>query len=248
MSKAHNRGVDREAQSTIVANGAEPTDASAARIDPTTRTRINRYPARGNYERIAIEAILDEAMVCHVGFQVDGQPYVIPTIHARDGGRLFIHGSPMSRMLRTAATGVPLCLTVTLHDGIVLARSAFHHSMNYRSVVVLGNAREVTETVVKVAAMRALVDHLMPGRWQDARQPSAGEIAATIILELPLTEASAKVRSGGPLDSEQDYALPVWAGIVPLRLTPGVPVRDDRLPPEIELPDYVSRWRADGSR
>jgi nitroimidazol reductase NimA-like FMN-containing flavoprotein (pyridoxamine 5'-phosphate oxidase superfamily) len=149
----------------------------------------------------------------------------------------------MSRMLRTAAAGVPLCLTVTLHDGIVLARSAFHHSMNYRSVVVLGTAREVTGTAAKVAAMHALVDHLMPGRWEEARQPSEGEIAGTIILELRLTEASAKVRSGGPIDSEDDYKLPVWAGVVPLTLAPGTPQRDDRLAAEVELPDYVRRWR-----
>jgi nitroimidazol reductase NimA-like FMN-containing flavoprotein (pyridoxamine 5'-phosphate oxidase superfamily) len=217
--------------------------AAGERIDPTTRTRINRYPARGDYDRTTIEAILDEAMVCHVGFVVDGQPYVIPTIHARDGAQLYIHGSPMSRMLRTASAGVPLCLTVTLHDGLVLARSAFHHSMNYRSVVVLGTAREVTGATPKVAAMRALVDHLMPGRWEQARQPSAGEIAATIILELPLTEASAKVRTGGPIDSEDDYRLPVWAGVVPLTLAAGPPQRDDRLAAEVELPDYVRRWR-----
>ena len=217
--------------------------AADARFAATTRTTIKRYPARGNYDRAAIEAILDEAMVCHVGFAVDGQPYVIPTIHAREGGRLFIHGSPMSRMLRTAAAGVPLCLTVTLHDGLVLARSAFHHSMNYRSVMVLSSAREVRETAEKLVAMRALVDHLMPGRWDDARQPSASEIAGTLILELPLTEVSAKVRRGGPIDSEPDYALPVWAGVVPLTIAPGAPVRDDRLPDGIELPAYVRSWR-----
>jgi len=226
-----------------VGNLGAQVETAGERVEPTTRTRINRYPARGDYDRTTIETILDEAMVCHVGFVVDGQPYVIPTIHARDGARLYIHGSPMSRMLRTAAAGVPLCLTVTLHDGIVLARSAFHHSMNYRSVVVLGTAREVTGTAPKVAAMRALVDHLMPGRWEEARQPSAGEIAATIILEMPLTEASAKVRVGGPIDSEDDYTLPVWAGVVPLTLAPGTPQRDDRLAAEVELPDYVRRWR-----
>jgi hypothetical protein len=149
----------------------------------------------------------------------------------------------MSRMLRAGAAGVPLCLTVTLHDAIVLARSAFHHSMNYRSVVVLGTAREVTGISAKVAAMRALVDHLMPGRWDEARQPSPGEISGTIILELPLTEASAKVRTGGPIDAEDDYQLPVWAGVIPLTLTPGTPQRDDRLAAEVELPEYVRRWR-----
>jgi hypothetical protein len=213
------------------------------RFEPTARTQINRYPARGSYDRLAVEAILDEAMVCHVGFTIDGQPYVMPTIHARDGARVFIHGSPMSRMLRVAAAGVPLCLTVTLHDGIVLARSAFHHSMNYRSVVVLGSAHEVKDTAAKLTAMRALVDHLMPSRWEDARQPSAGEIAGTLILELPLTEASAKIRVGGPIDAEEDYKLPVWAGVVPLTLEPGAPLHDDRLPAGIQLPDYVRRWR-----
>jgi nitroimidazol reductase NimA-like FMN-containing flavoprotein (pyridoxamine 5'-phosphate oxidase superfamily) len=219
---------------------AEP---DAERFTPTARTTINRYPTRGNYDRAVVEAILDEAMVCHVGFAVEGQPYVIPTIHARDGARIFIHGSPMSRMLKTAAAGVPLCLTVTLHDGIVLARSAFHHSMNYRSVMVLGTAHEVRETAAKLAAMRALVDQLMPGRWDDARQPSAGEIAGTLILELPLIEVSAKVRTGGPIDAEPDYALPVWAGVVPLTLAPGAAQRDDRLPAGVEVPDYVRRWR-----
>jgi nitroimidazol reductase NimA-like FMN-containing flavoprotein (pyridoxamine 5'-phosphate oxidase superfamily) len=219
---------------------AEP---DAERFTPTARTTINRYPTRGNYDRAVVEAILDEAMVCHVGFAVEGQPYVIPTIHARDGARIFIHGSPMSRMLKTAAAGVPLCLTVTLHDGIVLARSAFHHSMNYRSVMVLGTAHEVRETAAKLAAMRALVDQLMPGRWDDVRQPSAGEIAGTLILELPLIEVSAKVRTGGPIDAEPDYALPVWAGVVPLTLAPGAAQRDDRLPAGVEVPDYVRRWR-----
>ncbi len=248
MSKENHPDAESEPRIDSVNESTLRTLTTAGRIAPTSRTRINRYPTRGDYERRAIEAILDEAMVCHVGFAVDGQPYVIPTIHARDGARLFIHGSPLSRMLRTAATGVPLCLTVTLHDGIVLARSAFHHSMNYRSVVVLGAAREVTETAAKLAAMRALVDHLMPGRWEDARQPTAGEIAATIILELPLTEASAKVRTGGPLDAEADYASPVWAGVVPLTPAPGAPIRDDRLPPEIELPDYVLHWRKGSAR
>lgn len=223
--------------------GETHAESAAVRFEATPRTKINRYPSRGNYERAAVEAILDEAMVCHVGFVMDGQPYVIPTSHAREGARLYIHGSPMSRMLRAAAAGVPLCLTVTLHDGIVLARSAFHHSMNYRSVVVLGTAREITGTSAKVAAMRALMEHLMPGRWAEARKPSAGEVAGTIILELSLAEASAKVRTGGPIDAEEDYKLPVWAGVVPLTLAPGTPHRDDRLATEIELPEYVLRWR-----
>jgi len=224
------------------------SETAVERFEVTERTRINRYPARGNYDRTAVEAILDEAMVCHVGFAVDEQPYVIPTIHARDGTRILIHGLPLSRMLRTVAAGVRICLTVTLHDGIVLARSAFHHSMNYRSAVVLGMAHEVKDAVAKLAAMRALVDHLMPGRWDDVRQPSPGEIAGTLILEPPITEASAKLRTGGPVELEADYALPVWAGVVPLTLTPGAPVGDERLTPGIELPDYVRRWRSSASR
>jgi uncharacterized protein len=239
MNERRNPPTDESA----INNPGGDAQPAAGRFDVTARTRINRYPARGNYDHTAVEAILDEAMVCHVGFAVDGQPYVIPTIHARAGARLFIHGSPLSRMLRTAASGVPLCLTATLHDGIVLARSAFHHSMNYRSVVVLGRAREVKGIAEKLAAMRALVDHLMPGRWDDVRQPSPGEIAGTLILELPLTEASAKIRVGGPVEAPEDYALSVWAGVVPLTLAPGEPQPDDRLLAGIEIPDYLRRWR-----
>ena len=210
----------------------------------TKRTEVHRLPLRGTYDRETVHAILDEGLICHVGFVFEGSPFVIPTGYGRDGDRLLIHGSAASRMLRALSAGAEACITVTLLDGLVLARSAFHHSMNYRSAVVLGTAREVTETTAKVAAMRALVDHLMTGRWEDARQPTAGEIAATIILELTLSEASAKVRTGGPIDSEADYLLPVWAGVVPLRLTPGTPVRDGRLPSATELPEYVRRWRS----
>jgi uncharacterized protein len=211
--------------------------------EPTERTRVRRYPTRATYDRAAIDAILDEGMYCHVGFSVDEQPYVIPTIYVRDGDRILIHGSPMSRMLRTAAAGTPLCVTVTLVDGVVLARSAFHHSMNYRSVIVLGVAREVAEPEDKLAAMRALVDHLIPGRWAEVRTPTPGEIAGTIILELPIDEVSAKVRTGGPVDSEGDYALDVWAGHVPIRLTPADPIPDDRLVDGIAVPEYILRWR-----
>ena len=224
-----------------------PANLPSAEFVPTERVRVKRYPARAKYDRATAEAILDDAMVCHVGFVDDGQPYVIPTMYVRDGARLLIHGSPLSRMLTGAADGIPLCVTVTLLDGVVLARSAFHHSMNYRSVVVVGHAREVVEPAAKLAAMRALVDRLMPGRWDDVRQPTPGEIAGTRVLEIPLVEASAKVRAGGPVDLAEDEALPVWAGFVPLTLGPGAPIPDAKLAPGIDLPDYVRRWRRAGT-
>ena len=228
---------------SIVKTPNGTTAESPRTVEPTDRTRVRRYPARAAYDRAVVDAVLDEGMYCHVGFTVDGQPYVIPTIYVRDGDRILIHGSPMSRMLRMAAAGTPLCVTVTLADGVVLARSAFHHSMNYRSVVVLGQAREVADQEAKLAAMRALVDHLIPGRWAEVRTPTPGEIAGTIILELPIDEVSAKVRTGGPIDSEDDYALNVWAGHIPVRLAPAAPIPDDRLPAGIEVPDYIRFWR-----
>jgi nitroimidazol reductase NimA-like FMN-containing flavoprotein (pyridoxamine 5'-phosphate oxidase superfamily) len=193
---------------------------------PTPRTEVKRHPERGEYDRATIDAILDEALICHVGFVVDDQPYVIPTIHARDGGTLYLHGSPASRMLRNLAEGVDLCVTVTLLDAVVLARSVYNHSMNYRSVVVLGHAREVTETEDKLHAMEHVVEHVVPGRWEDARQPSEGEIKGTTILALSLEEASAKIRTGPPKDFDDDLALPVWAGLITLRLEPSAPLAD----------------------
>ncbi|MBA3735392.1 MAG: pyridoxamine 5'-phosphate oxidase family protein [Actinobacteria bacterium] len=191
---------------------------------PSPRTKVKRHPERGDYERETIEAILDEALICHLGFIVNGQPFVIPTIHARDGDMLYIHGSPGSRMLRTAKQVVDVCVTVTLLDALVLARSVYNHSMNYRSVVVLGRAHELTERAEKLHAMRRVVEHVVPGRWDDARQPNDGEIKGTTILALPLSEASAKVRSGPPIDDEADLSLPVWAGLIPLALEPAEPV------------------------
>jgi len=179
---------------------------------PTARTKVKRHPERGDYERETIDAILDEGLICHLGFVVDGQPFVIPTIHARDQDTLYIHGSPGSRMLRTAKEGVDVCVTVTLLDALVLARSVYNHSMNYRSVVVLGRAVELTDREEKLRAMQRVVEHIIPGRWEDARQPSAAEIKGTTILALPLAEASAKIRSGPPIDDEADLTLPVWAG------------------------------------
>src|SRR3954468_10891127 len=190
-------------------------------MSATDRTRVRRHPERGAYEREPIDAILDEALICHVGFVVDGQPFVIPTIHARIGDVLYLHGSPASRMLRTLRDGVDVCVTATLLDGIVLARSVYNHSMNYRSAVVLGRAREVTDAAEKLRALEAVVEHMVPGRWSDARQPTQGELDGTTVLALALDEASAKVRSGPSNDFDRDTELPVWAGVVPLRLAAG---------------------------
>jgi uncharacterized protein len=186
-------------------------------LRPADRIRVKREPQRGVYDRATIEAILDEALLCHLGFEVDGQPYVIPTLHARVGDRLYVHGSAASRMLRHAATGVPLCATVTLFDGLVLARSVFNHSVNYRSVVVFGTATLVADDE-KREALRALTEQLAPGRWDEARQPTDTELKATWILSLPLDETSAKVRTGAEEDEPEDLDLPVWAGVVPVHL------------------------------
>ncbi len=196
-------------------------------------------PKRGVYEREAIYRILDEGLVCHVGFAADGQLFVIPTGYGRAGDTLYIHGSAASRMLRTLAGGVEVCLTVTLVDGLVLARSAFHHSMNYRSVVVFGRASVVEETAEKLKALRLFSEHIIPGRWGEVRQPNEAELKKTLVLRLPLVEASAKIRTGPPLDDEADYELPVWAGELPLRLAPGAPLPDPRLPSGIEPPSCV---------
>jgi hypothetical protein len=208
----------------------------------TQRTNIKRLPQRGNYDRSLIEQILDEALICQVGFVVEGQPFVIPTAYGRVGDRLYIHGSPASRMLRTLKAGVEVCVTVTLLDGLVLARSAFHHSMNYRSVVIFGKATVVEAATEKLEALRAFTEHIVPGRWAEVRSPTAQELAGTLVLSLPLTEASAKVRTGPPSDDEADYALPVWAGELPLRLTTLTPVADPQLPPEVALPAYVQEY------
>ena len=207
-----------------------------ATIEMTERTRVRRLAKRANYDRETIHAILDEARVCHVGFVVDGAPVVIPTIHWREGDTLYVHGSAASRMLRSLRDGVDACVTVTLIDGLVLARSAFHHSMNYRSVVVFGKAREVTGEE-KVSALNGLVEHVVRGRSRDARPPNEIELKQTLVLALPLEEASAKIRTGGPVDDEEDYALPVWAGVVPLRLTAGEPLADAGV--TAEVPDYL---------
>jgi nitroimidazol reductase NimA-like FMN-containing flavoprotein (pyridoxamine 5'-phosphate oxidase superfamily) len=194
---------------------------------PTARTTVKRHPERGDYDRPTIDAILDEALICHVGFVLDGQPFVIPTIHARDGDTLYVHGSPASRMLRNIKEGVDVCVTVTLLDGLVLARSVYNHSMNYRSVVVIGRARELSDRAEKLRAMERIVEHVVPGRWEDARQPDDGEIKGTTILAIGLDEVSAKIRTGPPKDFDDDMSLPVWAGVIPVALTRSEPIRDN---------------------
>ena len=195
----------------------------------TERTTVKRLAKRGVYDRETVYAILDEALICHAGFVVDGAPVVIPTIHWRQGDTLYFHGSAASRMLRSLRDGVEACVTVTLLDGLVIARSAFHHSMNYRSAVVFGTAREVTEREEKLRALDALVEHVVKGRSAETRPANEKELRQTMVLALPIEEASAKVRTGGPVDDEEDYALPYWAGVVPLRLAYGDPVADERV-------------------
>lgn len=198
---------------------------------PTPRTQVKRLPKRARYDAENVHAILDEGRLCHVGFAVDGQPYVIPTGYVRSGDSIYLHGSAASRMLRTLDAGVQVCVTVTLLDGFVLARSAFHHSMNYRSVVVLGMARLVTDLEEKREAMRSFTNHIAAGRWEEARQPTEQELKATSVLRLALDEVSAKVRTGPPIDDEEDYALAVWAGVVPVKTVPGAPLADERILP-----------------
>jgi len=204
---------------------------------------VRRHPERAAYDRQTIDAILDEALSCHVGFVQDDQPYVIPTVHARDGNQLYLHGSPGSRMLRVLKGGTSVCLTVTIHDGLVLARSALHHSMNYRSVVVLGTAEEVVEPTETLNALRAIVEHIAPGRWEDIRPPNDRELRQTAILRISLEEASAKIRSGGPMGDEEDLSLAVWAGTLPLRLLPQEPITEERVPNHIAVPDYIRDHR-----
>jgi nitroimidazol reductase NimA-like FMN-containing flavoprotein (pyridoxamine 5'-phosphate oxidase superfamily) len=200
---------------------------------PTDRTQVRRLAKRGAYDKAQIHAILDEGYLCHVGFAVDGQPYVIPTLYVRSGDRMYLHGSAASRMLRTLGEGVDVCVTVTLVDGFVLARSAFHHSMNYRSVVVLGKAQLVTDPDEKMDAMHRFTNHMVPGRWEEVRQPTEQELKATSVLALSLEEVSAKVRTGSPLDDEEDYSLPIWAGVVPIEQRLGEPIPDSRMLPDV---------------
>ena len=214
----------------------------------TERTTVKRLPKRGEYDRETINAILDEGLICHVGFVADSQPYVIPTGYARVGDDLLIHGSAASRMLRAIADGVDVCVTVTLLDGLVLARSAFHHSMNYRSVVILGRAEIVDDPEKKYAALVALSEHIVPSRWNDVREPTPLELKATTVLRLPITEASAKIRTGSPVDDDEDYALNVWAGVLPLHLAAGEPVADPQLRQGLEAPEYIKQYRRSATR
>jgi nitroimidazol reductase NimA-like FMN-containing flavoprotein (pyridoxamine 5'-phosphate oxidase superfamily) len=207
------------------------------------RTTVKRLPKRGVYHRETVYAILDEGLVCHVGFVFDGQPFVIPTGYCRVADVLYIHGSAASRMLKTLSSGVPVCVSVTLLDGLVLARSAFHHSMNYRSAVVIGNSRLVTDAAEKSAALTAIVEHIVPGRNADARAPNTSELGATSVLALPIEEASAKVRTGPPLDDAEDMGLPVWSGVLPLRLEPKAPEADPTLKAGLAVPAYVTGYR-----
>ena len=209
---------------------------------PSTRTRVVREPQRAVYDREAVYRILDEAFICHVGFVAEGQPFVIPTSYGRLGDTLYIHGSAASRMLRNLDQGTPVCVTVTLLDGLVLARSIFNHSMNYRSVVILGSAQVVTDPEEKLAALRSLSEHILPGRWAESRQPNDQELKATFVLRLPISEFSAKVRQGPPIDDEEDYAFRTWAGVVPLNIVPGTPIPDDRCDTGIPVPAYASAY------
>src|SRR6266581_8051333 len=205
-------------------------------VSPSERTRVVREPQRGVYDRESIYKILDEGFVCHVGFSVDTQPYVIPTLFARVDDAIYFHGSAASRMLRNLSEGIPVCLTVTLTDGFVLARYVFNHSVNYRSVVALGKAAIVTTPAEKLGALHAFTEKILPGRWNDARQPNEKELKATSILRLPLVEVSAKIRVGPPEDDAGDYALPVWAGVIPFHVAVDAPIRDERCDPAIPLP------------
>ncbi|HZO21941.1 MAG TPA: pyridoxamine 5'-phosphate oxidase family protein [Steroidobacteraceae bacterium] len=217
-------------------------------IQPTERTKVVRHRERGQYGRDTVNAILDEALICHVGYTLEGQPYVVPTTHARIGDRLYLHGAMANRMLRTMKTGIPVCVTVTLLDGLVLARSAMNHSMNYRSAFILGIAREVSEEKEKRAALDALVNHVVRGRAAEIRPPSPLELRTTIVLCLQIAEASAKVREGPPIDDEEDYALAFWAGVLPLTLVPGSPIEDPRLAAGAHVPENIAAYARPGWR
>ena len=219
------------------------TEPSRDAYPRTPRTTVRRLGDRGRYDRETVHRILDEGLVCHVGFVADGQPYVVPMGFGRDGERLILHGSVASRLLGRLTDGVPVCVTLTHVDGLVFARSGFHSSMNYRSVMVLGTARELADPAEKARALDAVIEHLAPGRSREIRPMSAKELAATRVLELPLAEVSAKVRTGPPHDPDQDFELPIWAGVVPLATVPGEPEPAPDLAEGIETPESVRRWR-----
>jgi len=214
----------------------------------TDRSKIRRMPQRGSHELETIHQILDAAFLAHVGFCVNGQPFVIPTLYGRAEDKLYLHGSAASRLLRELETGVDACVTVTLIDGLVLARSAFHHSMNYRSVVAFGKARKIEGQTEKTEALRVISEHLIAGRWNEVREPAEQELKGTSVLEFAMEEASAKVRTGPPMDDEEDYALPVWAGILPLSLRAAEPIPDPRLATGAEIPSYLHNYSLEPSR
>jgi len=217
-------------------------------LPASERVRLRRRRERGRYDRAAIDAILDEALIAHLGIaDPEGQPLVVPVLHARRGDVVYVHGSAASRTMRTLAGGAPACLTVSLLDGLVLARSAMHHSANYRSVVLLGRAAGVRDRAGKLAAFEAIVEHIVPGRWAEVRPPSDNELRATSVLAFPIEEGSAKIRSGPPLDDEEDYSLPVWAGVLPLLTRAGEPQPDPRLSAGILAPPHVNAYRRPGS-
>ena len=209
---------------------------------PSDRTRVKRLPKRGAYDKDTIHAILDEGLVCHVGIAVDGQPFVMPMAYARDGDRILIHGSRASRVMKAIADGVDLCVTVTHNDGLVLARSAFHHSMNYRSVVILGRGRSIDDAKEKLDAFRRYFDGLIPGRWDDVRPPNRVEMDQTLMVEVPIDEVSAKARTGPPAEEEEDYALDAWAGLIPMESVANPPVADDHLRDGVDTPDYATYY------
>lgn len=212
----------------------------------TARNRVRRQPKRGHYDRKSVNAIIDEALVCHVGFAVDGVPTVIPTLHARRGGELLLHGARTSRLIRHVADGNPVSVAVTLIDGIVFARSVFNHSMNYRSVVLHGTGHLLESDDDKLSALEAFSEHIARGRWADARLPTRKELKGTSVLSIPIELAAAKIRSGPPMDDDEDYALPIWAGVVPLSLRPGKPIPDPRLGHDVTVPGYLRRYRRPG--
>ena len=215
-------------------------------FEPTTQNRVRRIPARGHYDKAVIYPIIDEALICHVGFVEDGLPYVIPTIHARNGDKLIFHGAKASRMMKQITSGGMICVTFTLLDGLVLARSTFHSSMNYRSAVVFGRGRPLTDDAEKMIALEVLTEHLAHGRWQDARPPNAKELNATAVAELTIESASAKIRTGPPGDDEEDYALPIWAGVLPIQQQYLPPINDPRLADGLVAPDYIVNYSRNG--
>jgi len=215
---------------------------------PTDRTRVKRLPERGAYDKKTIYSILDEGLVCHVGFAVEGQPFVIPMTYARSGDKIILHGSGGSRLMKILKNGAEVCVVVTHLDAMVLARSAFHHSMNYRSVVIFGRAQVIEDDEAKLAAFENFFEHVMPGRWLDARKPNHKELTQTAVIELSLDDASAKIRTGPPSDDEEDHNLPVWAGLLPFELTAKPAVDDPKLRPGIDRPDYIRRYKGKGRK